>query len=194
MPQTPTPENSGLDEEQLYVEQNIGKYFSRMKNGAEEDLYLDKGISKAANRFLKSTELYDTDGERWVDLGETMTRDDLRTSIIKILRAIQMNVGPKAHQKARQIVDTHSMFLRHSQAHDRQGNIVYSSPDVVVTGQVRDNCSFERPAGGNAGYSNAVICIEIRPSLETTGWKLEKVIAQLGMCARYGPCISPLQI
>lgn len=185
MPAVTTPEHPGLDEDRSYVKQNIGEHFAKIKEGAVAKLHSNRGISKAATKFLKDSDLYDTEGRRWVGFTQSMARDELRVAIIKVLTAIYLNVAPKGQHKSRRIVDTHNMPLPHSQKHDGQGNIVHSSPDVVITGEVRDGRSFEMPSSGDVGYENAVICIEIVPTSRSKAWTLKTAIAQMGAFARY---------
>lgn len=141
MPPIPTP---GLDEDRPNVKANIGKHIARIKKGSVEKMYLNQRVSSAAKKFLKDTNLYDTEGGRWVEFLPSMTRDELRTATLNILTAIYHNVGSKAQQKARHIVDTHNMSLPHSHDHDEQGN-VHSSPDIVITGEVRDGREGAKP-------------------------------------------------
>ncbi|KAJ3525803.1 hypothetical protein NMY22_g10423 [Coprinellus aureogranulatus] len=188
-----TPEHPGLDEDRIYVKENIIKHMRPLQLKAIAELYSSKALSRTIDKFLQETDLYDSESHRWVDLppSTSMTRDQVRAAILKILTAIQQEVGTKSHRKERHIVDTHDMLLAHSEIHDRRGNVVHSSPDIVVTGEVRDGRSFEMPDDGSAGYENALLCIEIRTALDRKKWNLWDMIALMGAYARQILILQP---
>ncbi|KAJ3515168.1 hypothetical protein NMY22_g14519 [Coprinellus aureogranulatus] len=188
-----TPEHPGLDEDRIYVKENIIKHMRPLQSKAIAELYSSKALSRTIDKFLQETDLYDSESHRWVDLppSTSMTRDQVRAAILKILTAIQQEVGTKSHRKERHIVDTHDMLLAHSEIHDRRGNVVHSSPDIVVTGEVRDGRSFEMPDEGSAGFENALLCIEIRTALDRKKWNLWDMIALMGAYARQILILQP---
>lgn len=177
-----TPHLPGIDKERRAVYANLKSCIGHTTSKYLTDLYSREASRRRINKYLKETELYDSDAKRWVSIPQTAKdQKSLAIPLLEVIGGIIDDMGRKGRRDTREAEGTWTLpGLLHGSVKINKG--FRSSPSIVVTAT---GSSFETPndpACPQVGYTNITTCIDVRANCEE--WDEEDRVYELGLYAK----------